>query len=130
MPIGHHNMNVCSGVGKRRKGVSKNSGPILNLFSPQYDLFYSHCHIRYLTILRIASRFSRRADVIAERPRAASYPPSGFVRKRSLKSFYHPTIRRRRHTVQGRKIFTLSLVHSPHHTFSATFRSTEQNADN
>jgi hypothetical protein len=45
MAIAHHHLDVRAGVGKRRKSVSKNSGPILNLFSPQDDLFHSHCHI-------------------------------------------------------------------------------------
>src|SRR6266550_3796840 len=29
MAIAHHHTDVCAGVGKRRKSVSKNSGPIL-----------------------------------------------------------------------------------------------------
>jgi hypothetical protein len=38
-------MNICTGVGKRRKRVGKNSSPILNLFSPKHNLFDGYCHI-------------------------------------------------------------------------------------
>src|SRR5215510_7555702 len=65
--IGHHHMDVCAGVGKRGKSVSKNPGSVVNLFSPQNDLFNSHCHSAFLLpVPRIASRLLV-TDSIADR---------------------------------------------------------------
>src|SRR4030095_827561 len=75
-----------TGVGKRRKSVSKNSGPILNLFSPKRDLFHGHCHIESLLLVsRIASRFLT-TRFYCGLIRAASCsteltPPTDFIRK-------------------------------------------------
>ena len=64
-------MNICAGMGKRRKSIGKNSGPVLNLFSPQHDLFNSHCHsdsllfvqgirLRYRVVDSIPDLFARQ----------------------------------------------------------------------
>jgi hypothetical protein len=37
-------MDVCPSVGKRRESPSKNSRPVLNLFSPKRNLFDGQCH--------------------------------------------------------------------------------------
>ena len=37
-------MDVCPSVGKRRESPSKNSRPILNLFSPKRNFFDGQCH--------------------------------------------------------------------------------------
>src|SRR5437867_2112143 len=42
--ICHHDMDVCPSVGKRRESPSKNSRPVLNLFSPKGNLFDGQCH--------------------------------------------------------------------------------------
>src|SRR5262249_4645575 len=62
--IGHHYMDVCAGVGKRRKSISTNAGLILNLFSPQHDPFHSHCHSEPLLFIpKFASDFPWRNSI-------------------------------------------------------------------
>ena len=67
---GAGDMNVCSRVCKRRKGVSKNSGPVLNLFSPQYDLFQQSLPYRLSSLQNCLARFGD--GFYFGRPRPAS----------------------------------------------------------
>ena len=51
-------MDICAGIGKRRKSVGKNTGPIFNLFSPQHDLLDGYRHVESLFLVsKIRSRF-------------------------------------------------------------------------